>query len=102
MRVTTILLLAVLIFNLNLNGQTRTIIGRVISEDLEPLPEVIIQNIDTVLLGKTNIDGRFKINIPKETERLIFDWIGLEWTDIKLKKDCDTTEVIITLIYNSL
>jgi hypothetical protein len=78
-----------------LNGQTRTIIGRVISEYLEPFPMVYIQNSDKLLLGKTDMDGRFKISIPEETERLFFGTVGMEWTEIKLKKDCDTVEVVM-------
>ncbi len=95
MRITIILVLAVLFFNLNLNGQTRTIIGRVISEDLEPIPEANIQSVDTLLLGKTDIEGRFKINIPQKTDKLLFSWICMEWTTIELQKDCDTIEVVM-------
>jgi len=95
MKITTILIIAVLFLSLNLNGQTRTIIGRVISEDLEPLPILDIKNSDTVLLGKTDMDGRFKISIPQEIDRLLFRYIGMEWTEIKLSKDCDTIEVVI-------
>ena len=65
-----IIFLTGLFFNVSLFGQTRTIIGRVITEDLEPLVMVHIQTSDTVLLGKTDIDGRFKINIPQETDKL--------------------------------
>jgi hypothetical protein len=95
MKITTILIIAVLIFNLNLNGQTRTIIGRVISEDLEPLPGLYIENSEYVLLGKTEMDGRFKISIPQETDSLLFRYVGMEWTGIRLKKDCDNVEVVI-------
>ena len=95
MKISIILVLTVLFFNLNLNGQTRTIIGRVISEDLEPLPGLDIRNSDSVLLGKTKMDGRFKISIPQETDSLLFRYLGMEWTDIRLKKDCDTIEVVL-------
>jgi hypothetical protein len=95
MKISIILILTTLFLNLNLNGQTRTIIGRVISEDLEPLPGLDIENSDNLLLGKTDMDGRFKISIPQETESLLFQYVGMEWTDIRLKKDCDTVEVVI-------
>jgi len=100
MKITTILILAVLLFNLNLNGQTRTIIGRVISEDLEPLPGLDIESINNISLGKTDMDGRFKISIPKETDSLLFRYVGMEWTDIKLKNECDTIEVV--LMYDAI
>ncbi len=95
MRISIILILTVLFFNLHLNGQTRTIIGRVISEDMEPLLGLEIENSDNILLGKTDIDGRFKINVPQETDCLLFHYLGMESTDIILKKDCDTVEVVI-------
>jgi len=95
MKIRIILILTVLFFNLDLNGQTRTIIGRVISEYLEPLPMLDIRNSDSALLGKTDMDGRFKISIPQETDSLLFRYIGMEWTDIRLKKDCDTVEVVV-------
>jgi hypothetical protein len=95
MKITPILISALLFLNLNINGQTRTIVGRVISEDMEPLPMVYIQNSDTLLLGKTDMDGRFIISIPQETGRLLFGYVGMEWTEIKLMKDCDTVEVVM-------
>jgi len=94
MKITTILIFTVLLTSLNLNGQDRIISGRVISEYLEPLPGVDIENSDNVLLGKTDMDGFFKISIPQETDSLLFRYVGMEWTDIKLKKDCDTVEVV--------
>jgi len=95
MKISIILILTVLFFNLNLNGQTRTVIGRVICEHLEPLPGLDIENSDNVILGKTDMDGRFKISIPQETDSLMFRYVGMEWTDIRLKKDCDTIEVVM-------
>src|SRR5512145_2899623 len=95
MRIATILILIILFVDLNLNGQTRTIVGRLISEDFEPLPGLDIRNSDSVLLGKTDMDGRFKFSIPQETDSLKFRYIGMEWTDIRLNKDCDTIEVIL-------
>jgi hypothetical protein len=90
-----IIILTALFFDFNLFGQTRTIIGRVIAEDLEPLIMVHIETSDTVLLGKTDMDGRFKINIPQETDKLQFTFLGMERTEIKLKKDCDTVEIVM-------
>jgi hypothetical protein len=67
----------------------------VISEDLEPLPMLDIRNADSVFLGKTDMDGRFKISISQETDSLMLRYLGMEWTDIGLKKDCDTVEVVM-------
>ncbi len=41
------------------------------------------------------MDGFFGINIPQETDSLMFRYVGMEWTDIRLKKDCDTVEVVM-------
>jgi hypothetical protein len=95
MKITMISILAILFLSQNLCGQTRTIIGRVITEDLEPKPMQYISNSDNVHLGKTDMDGRFKISIPLEIDRLIFNDVGMERTEIKLRKDCDTVEVIM-------
>lgn len=91
-----------LIFPFFINAQTnhsRTIIGRVIDEVyLKPLPELpisSIKNSDTLYLGMTDLDGRFKICVSKDVDSLLFRYIGMEWTDIKLKKDCDTIELIL-------
>jgi hypothetical protein len=93
--ISIILILIAISFNLSLNGQNRIISGRVISEDLEPLPMLDINNSDTVLLGKTDLDGYFKISIPLEIDRLLLSYVGMEWTEIKLRKDCDSIEVVI-------
>ena len=95
MKITSVLIIAVLFLSLNINGQNRIISGRVITEDFEPLPMLEINNSGTVLLGKTDMDGRFIISIPQETDRLLFSYVGMEWTEIKLKKDCDTVEVVM-------
>lgn len=95
MRFATILTLIILLLDLSLNGQTRTITGRVVSQDLESLPDVNIQNGDKLLLAKTDLEGRFKISIQQETDKLIFSWIGMESTEIKLHDKCDTVEVVM-------
>jgi len=96
MKITTILILAILFLSQNLNAQGRAISGRVIGEDLEPLPLIRIQirNPDTIL-GNTDIDGRFKISIPQETNTLLFGGVGIEPSEIKLKKNCDTVELVM-------
>jgi CarboxypepD_reg-like domain len=94
-KLTVIFIAILLLFDTSLCGQTRTIQGRIISQDLEPLPDVHIQNKDTILFGKTDINGRFKIKIPQQTQTLFLNWVGFERTNIKLKTDCDTLEIIM-------
>ena len=95
MRIAAILILIILFNNWGLNGQTRTISGRVVSEDLEAMPGVIVQNRDKFLLAKTDLEGRFKINIQNETDKLIFSCIGMELTQIELHDKCATVEVVM-------
>jgi hypothetical protein len=93
---TTIIVIAILLcFSYRLTAQTRTIYGRVIDEDLDTLPYVLIHSADGLLLGNTDIGGRFKIEVPRNIQTLVFDYIGLEWTLIKLNADCDTVEVVM-------
>lgn len=66
-----------------------------ISEDLESLPMLDIRDSDSLLLGKTDMDGLFKIRIPQGTDSLMLRYLGMEWTDIRLKNDCNTVEVVL-------
>ncbi len=94
-KLTVIFIATLLLFDTILCGQTRTIRGRVISQDLEPLPDVHIQNKDTILFGRTDLNGRFKIEVPQQIQILFFTWVGFERTKIKLQKKCDTLEIIM-------
>jgi hypothetical protein len=100
MRLTAIIFSVCLVVNLNLNGQTRIITGRVITEDLEILPGVRIQNSDTTLLGTTDIDGRFEIELPLGTDKLLISWIGMEWKSIQLPINCNHLDII--LMYDAI
>lgn len=90
-----LLLLILLLINLSLFGQSRTIQGRVITEYLEELPFVEIFNKDTILIGKTDFNGKFILEIPQNTERILLGYVGMEWTPVILKNGCDTLEIIM-------
>ncbi len=77
-------------------GQTRTIAGKVIGEHEDsPIPGVIIQNLDTVYLGTTDLNGNFKIDIPTEITGLMFIFLGAERTSVTISPDCDYLEIIV-------
>lgn len=78
-----------------ITGQVRIIKGMVITEDFERLPEVRIKINDSVVVGMTNMEGEFKIEIPARTKQLSLSYIGMEEAPIKLKDDCDILEVIM-------
>lgn len=88
----TILTLTSFLF---VQAQDLTLKGRVISEDLEVLPEVKITNQKKELLGVTDIEGRFEISIPKEVLKLNISFVGMEPTTIELSGNCDFLEVVV-------
>lgn len=95
MRTSISFLTVLTLLTFRLYGQTRTIVGRVISEDLETLPAVEIHILDNLLIGTTDFEGKFKIQIPKDTYKLIFSFVGMEQTTIQLDNACSTNEVIM-------
>jgi len=95
--VRSIIIALTILFNFSnrSKAQNRTLSGRIISEDLDTLPYVEIYNSDHVFLGKADIGGRFKINISAKTRTLIFSFLGVEATTVKLNDNCDTIDVVM-------
>ena len=83
---------------LTLNGQTRTISGHIITEDYKSLPMATIYSIDTIEIAKADIDGNFKFDLPTGTKKLLVGYLGMEWTNIELKKGCSSIDII--MMYN--
>jgi hypothetical protein len=91
----TILLSLFIIFTSNLYSQERTIKGIVISENLELLPGVLIYNLDSVKIGETNMQGKFNIPVLKETNQIMFWYLGMESLTIKFTDNCKNLEIIM-------
>ena len=89
---TTILILASFLF---VKAQDLKLTGRIISEDLQVLPEVKIADQKNGLHGKTDIEGRFEISIPNEVLKLNISFVGMEPTLIELSGNCNFLEVIV-------
>ena len=87
----------ILVSFLSVKAQDLTLKGRIISEDLETLPEVRITNHNDELLGITDIDGKFDISIPNEVLKLNISFVGMEPTVIELTGSCDSLEVIMMI-----
>ena len=87
-------LLTFIVISFSVSGQTRTITGKVIDEYFDNLPGVRIQNRNTIL-GTTDINGEFKIEIPINTDSLLFGFIGMEWTPVKLTSNCGRLEIVM-------
>lgn len=77
--------------------ETKTINGRIITENLEPVPKAIIYNMDTTILGSTDLNGYFNIEVPTETNELLLGFIAMEWTSVKVNDNCQNLELIIML-----
>ena len=95
MKIKYVIIILILFLGFFVNGQNRSVSGKVISEDLEPLAGVQIRNSDNELVGETDFDGQFKILISQKNDSLLFFYTGMEITDIKLKEDCENVEVIM-------
>ncbi|WP_169334632.1 hypothetical protein [Mariniradius saccharolyticus] len=78
-------------------AQTRTLKGRVISDQVETMSFVSILIDDTVKVGKTDLDGFFQINVPDSVKELKFVYVGLDPTPIVLFDNCVDIEVVMML-----
>lgn len=74
---------------------TKTLPGRILSDRLEGLSRADICARDTTVIGTTNREGYFKIDVPVNTSTLIFRYVGMEWTAVDLSGDCSNLEVIL-------
>ncbi|TKG90718.1 hypothetical protein EYV94_22905 [Puteibacter caeruleilacunae] len=102
MKVLLSLLIVILSTSILSGQETKIITGRIISEDIEPIPKAIIHNMDTIALGSTGVDGYFKIEVPAETKELLLGFIGMEWISVKIREDCQNLEIImmVDVIYD--
>jgi hypothetical protein len=91
----SISLFALLVANLNIFGQIRTITGKVIGENFESIWGARIQNTENIILGTTDSNGQFKIDIPQDTKTLIFSWVGYERASINLTPGCTQLDIIL-------
>ncbi len=74
---------------------TKTLTGRILSDHLEGVPRANIFAQDTTVIGTTDMEGYFKIDVPVNTNTLLFASIGMEWTRVNLSADCSTLEVLL-------
>jgi len=81
----------------SLYSQSKTIKGRVIDDNLETLAGVPIMINDTVVVGRTDLNGFFQIDIPIFVKKLLFSTVGIELASIELVDKCDEVEVVMML-----
>lgn len=90
------LLLLFFLLSFFVNAQTRKINGKVIGEySLETIPDINILTADTVLLGKADRNGNFKVELPDGADQLLLSGLGWDWTFIKIPEGCVNLEIII-------
>ena len=92
-----IFLAVVLSFGPSCAQPTKTLTGRILNDRLETVPRANIYAQDTTVIGTTDMDGYFKVDVPSNTNTLIFAFVGMEWTTVKLSADCSNLEVILLL-----
>ena len=81
----------------HVSGQTRTLTGKIIDNEFNPLAQVSIFTTDTVLLAKSDKNGEFSITVPADTKALIVADVGMEWKSLDLLSDCNNLEIILQL-----
>jgi|SRR5688572_15213410 len=90
-----VVLLTLLLTPLLSNGQTRTITGRVLFDDLTPGYEAKIWTHDTVQLGTSELNGDFKIELPTDKDEIEIGMIGMEIASVRVPPNCSRVEIII-------
>lgn len=73
----------------------RSIKGKVLDDNLEPIMDVIIKINDSIKVGKTGVDGTFEITTSIPINQLYFESIGWEDAKISLSNDCNNIELIM-------
>lgn len=89
-------------------SQSRMIRGRIIDDNLEPVPGVVIHtdsiifpegydSLRAVYLGITDIEGLFEIELPVDVDEILISSIGYDPTsiDVSVGSDCDYWEIIL-------
>jgi hypothetical protein len=76
---------------------TKTLTGRLLDDRLEGVPRANICARDTTVIGTTDMEGYFKVDVSINTNTLIFTSIGMGLTTVNLSADCSNLEVILLL-----
>ena len=78
-------------------SQNKSIKGCVISNRFDTLIEVVITINDSIEVGRTDVNGFFRIDIPDSVNKILFRGVGVDRTRIVLADKCDELEVIMLL-----
>lgn len=58
---------------------------------------ITIFDKDTIKIGQSDFNGYFQIELPKETDKLIFAGVGHEWANVTVPEECKNLEIILFL-----
>lgn len=70
------------------------ITGKVIDQELNTLPGVQLRIGDSII-GTTNLNGEFKIELDREVRKITFMFLGLEETPIAFESACSRLEIVM-------
>ncbi|MDJ1506700.1 SusC/RagA family TonB-linked outer membrane protein [Xanthocytophaga agilis] len=76
-------------------AQSRTIMGKVLSEESQPLPGVSVSLKGTTTGTTTDASGKYSINVPSATAQLTFSFIGYTTETVTVGNQ---TEINVTLM----
>jgi TonB-linked SusC/RagA family outer membrane protein len=79
-----ILLLILLFSGLLLNAQSRTVTGKVLSEDGSAMPGVTVSVEGTTLGVITDVDGGYSISVPGASNVLVFSFVGMKTERVEI------------------
>ncbi|WP_319499632.1 SusC/RagA family TonB-linked outer membrane protein [uncultured Draconibacterium sp.] len=82
---------------------SKTIKGKVVDEDGEPLPGATVTTKSEPIIGTaTNADGAFSIQIPEETEVLVVSFVGMKSQNLVLDEGKLLYNVVMDPVVNDI
>ena len=94
-RLNPVFIFAILLLNFKSFGQTKILTGLVIIDDLSSVPFASIEITGTDFKAETDVNGKFKIEVPIKTDTLIISQLNFERKCIILNDSCYNIEVIL-------
>lgn len=94
MRFKTTFFISLFLCFFSVYGQ-RTLTGKTIDQFFESAIGITIFDKDTIKIGQSDLNGYFQIELPKETDTLIFAGVGYEWATITVPKECKNLELVL-------
>ncbi len=77
-------------------SQNRIIQGKVVDDiDLQPVLFLMIFIDDSIKVGEADTCGFFRIEVPKNVDKIIFKSIDTEVTELTISNDCNYVELIM-------